>query len=391
MQPTSPHPVSAPTARARAAIVVWVVVVVLVASADPADAHSLTGAQATNYQTRIFGLAPRYAGIEARVIDLGGRVELRNESAHEVTVLGYQNEPYLRIGPSGVLRNQRSPATFLNQTRTLPGPVPASYDATAAPSWVRIGAEPTARWHDHRTHWMATTAPPVVQRDPQHRHVVIPHWVVPLRIDGHRVDLTGDVVWVPGPQPWPWLLLALALLTALVGASLTRLARAGVAVALVVAGGSAALLAAGAWRFSTGSVWARLGSTAYEVGAAFLTGVVVVALARRSRLYGVSPMLLLAGLFVAIGGGFANLTSLWRSQLPTVLPANVARLLIVVCAGLGTGLVVVAALHLGRRDRALHLRQGTLRMPRMTQSSRPSRTTSKEQSDEITTPGPFNR
>jgi hypothetical protein len=356
MQPTSPHPVSAPSARVRGAVIAWVVVAICIASADPADAHSLTGAQATNYQTRIFGFAPHYAGIEARVIDLGGRIELRNDSPHEVIVLGYENEPYLRIGPAGVLRNQRSPATFLNQTRALPGPVPSSYDAAAAPNWVRIDATPTARWHDHRTHWMAASAPPVVHRDPQHRHVIIRHWVVPLRIDGRRVDLTGDVVWVPGPQPWPWLLLALAALTMVVGASLTRLARAGVAVALVIAGASAAVLAVGTWRFSTGSLWARLGATGYEIGAVVLTGLVVVALGRRRRLYDLSPMMLPAGLLVAIGGGLANVTSLWRSQLPTVLSATVARLLIAASIGLGAGLVVVAALHLGRRDRAPALR-----------------------------------
>ena len=35
-------------------------------------------------------------------------------------------------------------------------------------------------WHDHRTHWMDVTPPPVVQADPSGTHVIIDHWQVPL-------------------------------------------------------------------------------------------------------------------------------------------------------------------------------------------------------------------
>ena len=268
-------------------------------------------------------------------------------------MLGYQNEPYLRIGPAGVLRNQRSPATFLNQTKYLiPGPIPASYKASAPPEWSKISDGRTAGWHDHRTHWMATTNPPIVQRDPGHRHVIISHWVVPLRVDGRHVELTGDVVWVPGPSPWPWLLLALAGLVAVVGVACTRLAPAGVALALGFAGVSAALLAIGAWRYATGSFWAHLGTTAYEIGAVVLVGITVSLLARRRGFYDVSPTMLFTGVILAIGGGLANVTSLWRSQLPTVLAEGLARFLIALCVGVGAGVVVVAARHLGRRTPA---------------------------------------
>src|SRR6266540_4576753 len=44
----------------------------------PASAHSLTGTQATNCQTRLFAISPALAGITVRVIDLGNRIELRN-------------------------------------------------------------------------------------------------------------------------------------------------------------------------------------------------------------------------------------------------------------------------------------------------------------------------
>jgi hypothetical protein len=337
--------------RARALMLATAVAVMVVGSAGPAGAHSLTGTQATNYETRIFGIAPHYAGVTVKVLDLGGRIELRNTSGHEVEVLGYQGEPYLEVGPSGVLRNRRSPATFLNQTKfVIPGPIPASYDAKAAPVWQRLSSGRTVSWHDHRTHWMLTTEPPIVQRDPHERHVIIPHWVVPLRVDGQPVALTGEVLWVPGPSPWPWLLLVVAALFAVIGVSFTRVGRPGVAVALTVGGISAAGLAVGAWRYSTGSLPAHLGTTVYEIGAMVLVSITVVLLARKRRFYDVSPLMLFTGVVLAIGAGLANVTSLWRSQLPTMLSNGLARVLIALCVGVGVGVVVVAALNLGRRD-----------------------------------------
>jgi hypothetical protein len=55
---------------------------------------------------------------------------------------------------------------------------------------------------------------------------------------------------------------------------------------------------------------------------------------------------LIAGLFVLVAGGLADVTTLTRSQLPSTLPDDVARLTVTVALGLGAGLVVAAATRL---------------------------------------------
>ena len=85
-------------------------------------------------------------GISARVVDLGSKIELTNRTSTEIIVLGYEGEPYLRIGPDGVFENLHSQATYINRTR-LGGTVPVDVDTspTAAPEWKKISSGHTAR------------------------------------------------------------------------------------------------------------------------------------------------------------------------------------------------------------------------------------------------------
>jgi hypothetical protein len=327
------------------------VTTILAAGAAPAGAHSLSGAQATNYETTITNVTPPISGVTFRVIDLGSRIELRNDSHKVVEVLGYDHEPYLRVAGHRVERNARSPATFLNRTKLLPGPVPSSYDAKAPPKWETIASSGEARWHDHRTHWMATSAPPIVTRDPGRRHVLIPHWSVPLLVDGRPATLAGEVVWVPGPSPFPWLALALLLAGLVLGATWTRFAEPATSCALGVAGASALVLAAGEWRYSTSSFAGHVGVAIYQVAAAALAAVALVRLQRSRSLYAAGPLVLLAGMVIAIGAGMANITDLFRSQLPTVIASPWTRLLVTAALGLGVGLAGVGGRNLVRRER----------------------------------------
>ena len=78
-------------------------------AASPAAAHGVGGREPTNVRSRIISVTPQLAGLQVTLIEDGERVELTNRGPTEVTVLGYDDEPYLRVGPDGVFENTRSP------------------------------------------------------------------------------------------------------------------------------------------------------------------------------------------------------------------------------------------------------------------------------------------
>jgi hypothetical protein len=234
---------------------------------------------------------------------------------------------------------------FLNRTLRPDRAAPPRYDADAAPDWRKVSSTPVARWHDHRAHWMDRTDPPAVARAPGRRHVVIEDWQIPLRVDGARHTITGDVVWVPGPSPWPWLALAGVLGVGLVVLSRTRFWAGAITAALAVLVVSESVHLLGSWNASTESVAQRLGASIYSIGGIAMSVLALVWLRRRDP-WSATPALLIAGLFMLVAGGLADLTTLTRSQVPTTLSPALARLTVTLALGLGAGLVVAAALRL---------------------------------------------
>jgi hypothetical protein len=333
-------------AIARAAAGAAVVLGFVMVTAAPASAHGVGGLQPTNYVTIVHGIVPPVPGLHARAVDLDTSIELRNDSEHEVVVLGYQSEPYLRIGPRGVWRNARSPAVFLNRTAVPRTSAPSrQYDAKAPPRWEKISDTPVTIWHDHRTHWMGAVDPPTVQHDPGARHVVIRDWRVPLRVGAQKLAVTGDAVWIPGPSPWPWVAGAIVLAAAVVALSRTRRWVAVMQAALAVLLVSETVHVIGAWQATTASIASRTVSSIYSIG-----GVIVCVLAlawmRRRDPWAATPAVLIAGLFVLVAGGLADVTALTRSQIPTTLPDGLARLTVTIALGVGSGLVIAAGMRL---------------------------------------------
>jgi hypothetical protein len=325
----------------RLAAVAALALALVVPGATPAEAHGVGGLEPTNYETRVDGIAPPTNGLEAKVVDLD-QIELRNDTARTVTVIGYGREPYLRIGPDGVWENRRSPAVFLNRTRIPERAVPHGYDADARPEWRRVSDEPVAVWHDHRAHWMGSSDPPAVRDEPGRVHVVIPDWTIPLRYEGKRLEITGDALWVPGPSPWPWVLGAVGLAVLVALLCRTRLWVTVMELALLVLVVSEAVHVVGAWQASTASVGSRLLASIYSFGGIVVSGLAFVWL-RRKDPWAATPAVLVAGLFVFVAGGLADITTLTRSQVPTTLPVGVSRLTVMIALGLGAGLVVAAA------------------------------------------------
>jgi hypothetical protein len=329
-------------AAAAAAAVVGV-------DAAPAWAHGVSGVHPTNYRTTIRGIEPAVPGLTLRSVDLGGKLQLTNRTATDAVVLGYQGEPYLRVGPRGVYENAKSPAVFLNRTTIPRASAPSTYDPKAAPQWRKISSSRTARWHDHRAHWMGGGAPPQVTRDPGHSHVVIAGWQVPITYGARQLHAVGDVTWVPGPSVLPWVGVAVVLALVLIAASRTRVwpAVLGVALALLVAG--EAMHVAGLWGASSASAASNLGASVYSIaGCAVGVGALAVLARRGHDPYDATPMVLIGAVFLLVAGGFADVTSITRSQIPSTLPDVLARGVVTNALGIGGGLVVAAALRLRR-------------------------------------------
>ena len=94
------------------------------ALAGPAAAHVGGGAAGSDFDARVLAVTPEVPGLSVRVLQFGEEVELVKGTGTEVVVPGYDDDPYLRIGPDGVWRNANSPATYINLDRygrtTLP-------------------------------------------------------------------------------------------------------------------------------------------------------------------------------------------------------------------------------------------------------------------------------
>jgi hypothetical protein len=317
--------------------------------APPAGAHNIGSAEPSNWRTRITGVTAEVPGVELKVVEAGGRLELVNRTDTEVIVLGYEphHEPYLRIGPEGVFENTRSPATYANRERlTNPADAPPEADATAEPEWRKVDSGNSARWHDHRVHFMGTQPPPGIRNDPgQERRLL--EWEVPLRYGDDEIVYAGDLTWVPGPSKTPKLAIAVLAGALLVALGLRR--RAGGAERVWRAVLAAVLLALTVLDVVRFAGLASDGDVSFASAAGDnLLGVVtwVVALAAVAvlltrNLLSAAPVAAAAGVLFVVASA-ADLDILSRSQIPGTAPEGLARLAVAGGFGLGLGVALAA-------------------------------------------------
>lgn len=210
------------------------------------SAHGLGGPESTNVDVSTSGTDPSISGVSIRMLNLGYLVELNNSGPNTIVVIGYDREPYLRIGPSGVEVNRRSPATFLNRSATPSGSMPDGLNARATPLWESISKVPTARWHDHRAHWMGRGA------------VNNAEWSIPLIVTNRdtssesEASIAGTLDSVAPPSTLTWGLIAAVSAIILGVLGLTRRWVGVLICALSVITVSEALHIVGAW-----GAWAR--------------------------------------------------------------------------------------------------------------------------------------
>jgi hypothetical protein len=330
----------------RAALLTLLLAVAgVVVAAQPASAHGLGGLTPTNYKSRLTGIEPPVPGVTVRVTDLGNRIELDNRSAHDVIVLGYEGEPYLRVGPRGVFENVHSPAVYLNKTTTLPTtPLPKTADPKATPEWAAVKSGHVARWHDHRAHYMGTSDPPIVNRNRSVSHV-IDHWTIPMRDGGRTIAATGTITWEPPPSPWPYLGLAAVLAVAVFAFCRTRAWKWVMCSSLAVLMVLEVVHVVGAWDASTVAGVTKFVQNVYSIGG-IAVGALALVWARRRSLTAAVPIVLVAAIILLVSGGLAEVTALWSSQLPSTLPWGPVRLMVAVDLGLAIGLAAAAAVRL---------------------------------------------
>lgn len=312
----------------------------LVVGAAPASAHTVSGQGATNFRTTVGAISPATAGLTVRSIELGSRLELTWTGADPLVVLGYDDEPYLRIGPDGVFENRLSPATYLNANRQGGVSPPPDVSTKAPPQWVKISGGHTARWHDHRTHWMGGVTPPGVRRHPGRLQKVF-DWHIGLLAGNRPVTITGTLDWVPASSALPWVVAVLVLIaagTAIAAGSLWAPALLAMTAVLVATDVVHAVGTGLAFSGSTGHrVLLVIGSSYYSV-VAWVLGIIAIRLLAKRSLDGLFAAVF-TGLVVGLFGGLADVTSLSRSQIPFAFGDGVDRVLVTLSLGVGAGVV----------------------------------------------------
>ncbi len=312
----------------------------VLALAGPAVAHVGGDVAGSDFDGRVTSVSPEVPGVTVRVLQFGDEFEVVNTTGTDVEVPGYSDEPYLRIGPDGVWRNSRSPATYLNLDRFGRVDIPDSVDVDAEPEWVQVSTEPEYVWHDHRTHWMSEgQLPPQVAADPDRAHLVA-EWVVPMTHGGTTVEVTGELTWAPPPSPWVVWPVHLALAAVALAAGL--LARDPRPLgALLLVGGAAALVHALTTPEPPASIASHGGAIASALLPA-LAAVLVAVLGARAAWRGRGAM---AGLSAVVLGwlllvqGLPDVDVMWSAHVLAAGPDLLARVVVALLLGLGAGLV----------------------------------------------------
>lgn len=295
---------------------------VLLTVSTPARGDS---AAPTTYSSEVTDLDPAVEGVAVEVVGGDAFLQIEAEEGIEVDIPGYEGEPYIRIGPGGVVEvNHNAPTYWVNEDRYGRTSVPEGVSTDAPPLWEAVADNGSYGWHDHRIHWMSPDPPPSV--DPS-SHEVLYEWSVPIVVDGEDVRVAGVLEWVPSVSPLPWILAATAVAGALIWRSQARWA-------VVVGGAAASAVGLAQAAASPLGLWAEALAWSPPLAAAVLALVPVRDPARSRSLVGVGTALLL------VWSGL-RLTSLWMPVLPSPLPAVLERSVVALAIGTGVGALVV--------------------------------------------------
>ena len=284
----------------------------------------------TDWRSEIVSVTPTSPGVHLEVLGGDSVLRLTARPGTDVTVLGYENEPYLHIAADGTVEaNIASPAYSLNRSRTGQGSLDPDADAKLDPRWTVIGTDGTVLWHDHRIHAM-----PGVTDDIE--------WTIPMIVDGGSVTAQGRLLRLPGHSPSFEILiglLAFGVVVFLGRRSPLRIA----AIAAAAAGAISTAIAAGAFLSTPDGLW-RPWAPLLISSLAFAGSILVLAafdrLSTRLRLALVLASIALSAGWVALG-----LPALTAAIVPGAFAGPVVRFSITTVIGLllgGAGLTVMS-------------------------------------------------
>jgi hypothetical protein len=170
----------------------------VLAVAPPALAHQGN----PHYLSQVDAITPPTDGVTVDVLNRDDRLLLHNTSGEDVTILGYQGEPYARVLADGTVEvNTDAEAYYVNDDRFGRVDVPAGVDSKGPPRWKEVDKTGRFEWHDHRFHWMAQTRPSQVKDESVKTKVF--DWKVPIEIDGRPGAIAGTLFWTPLPGGGP--------------------------------------------------------------------------------------------------------------------------------------------------------------------------------------------
>jgi hypothetical protein len=304
--------------------------------AVPASAHPAGVQPAVDYRTTVTGVLPATPGLSARFLHDGSRLEVRNDTGAEVEVLGYQGEPWWRVGPDGVWENALAPSRFADRPGAAAG---AGADAAAPPRWERVSSGPVVRWQDHRAVWHGAPPDSAPGRDRRLRD-----WTVALRTASGERHIAGTLDRVAPPRTDVWLLFMLGgvAVVGLVGGREDRRARWTLAGALAVAGTAALayvlLVAAHAAGPGAGAFAGQVGARGLTMLVALLTWAAAALVLRRRAAADV--VAIVAGFLAALFVGLENAPVFAHAVAPIPVDGWWARLVVALVVSGGAGAAV---------------------------------------------------
>ncbi len=179
---------------------------------SPAISAHADPAQPGNTRSVVQEISPATSAIEVSIVGVDAFVKMEVQTGHSAEVIGYDEEPYLRIDEKGrVFENSWSPTVVINKTRYGSGStVPTEYVSTDAPTWRQIASNGEAIWHDHRVHWMSPLKPAVINDGG-----LVQEWLIDMKVDGVITAVVGSLYVEDAPGSWWWLLVVPASAVAL--------------------------------------------------------------------------------------------------------------------------------------------------------------------------------